>query len=97
MPCKMCASEQLLDCPAELNFTLPGLSRIDQASVYVSRKVLVCLNCGYAGIVIPAQKFELLKQRMGESLNGNGRRYESPSELFGFGGAETRNASTGSV
>ena len=96
MPCKMCASKQLLDCPAELNFTLPGLTRINQASVYVSRRVLVCLNCGYAEIVIPAQKLKQLKQGMGETLNENGRHYESTSEVFGFGGAEMRNASMGS-
>jgi len=96
MSCKVCASDQLLECPAELSFTFPGLKRVNVPAVYVCDDVLVCTNCGYAELVIPASKLEQLKQGMGESPSGNGRRYESISELFGFGGAETRNASKGS-
>jgi hypothetical protein len=82
------ASEQMLDCPTELNLHLSGLERIAQPSVYFSRKSLVCLDCGYAELVIPAPKLNRLKQGMSEPVNGNGHRGNiSTSELYGFGSA----------
>jgi len=97
MSCKLCSSDQLHDCPAELNFTFPGLKRVNVAAVYLCKKVLVCTNCGYAELVIPASTLNQLQRGMGEFPNGNGRHYGSTSELFGFDGAATRNASTGSL
>jgi len=93
----MCASDLQLDFSAELSFTFPGLGRVNVPAVYVCDDVLVCMNCGYVEVLIPASKLEQLKQGMGESPNGNGRHSCSTSKLFGFGGAETRNASTDSM
>jgi hypothetical protein len=74
MSCKVCSSFQQLDFPAELNFTFPGLRRTNLSAVYVCHRVLVCLDCGYAELVIPAPKLDRLKQGMGEPLTGNGHR-----------------------
>jgi hypothetical protein len=88
MSCKVCSSFQQLDCDAELNFTFPGLSRTNLTSVYICHRVLICLDCGYAELVIPESKLERLKQGMGEPLNGNGHRGNiGSSKLYGFGSA----------
>jgi hypothetical protein len=88
MSCKLCASEQQFDCPAELNFTFPGLKRTNLPAVYVCHRVLICLDCGYAELVIPKQKLGQLKSGMGEPLNGAGHRGKiDASELYGFGSA----------
>jgi hypothetical protein len=68
MSCKACASEQQLDGLAELNFILPGSGRLNLSSVFFSHKILVCLNCGYAELVIPAPHLEQLKHETVESL-----------------------------
>lgn len=90
MSCKNCASDQQLNFPAELNFTFPGLKRVNTPGVYLPHKVLVCTNCGYAELVIPASKLEQLKQGMGQFQNANGHRYSGTSELFGFASAAIR-------
>ena len=73
MSCKLCSSEEQFDCPAELNFTFPGLKRMNLPAVYVCHRVLVCLDCGYAELVVPLAKLERLRHGMGEPLNGIGR------------------------
>jgi hypothetical protein len=86
MSCKVCAYEQLLDCPAEFNLHLPGLERIAQPSIYFSRKMLVCTNCGNVELVIPALKLEELRRGMKDSTNGNGHLDNiGTAKLYGFG------------
>ncbi len=88
MSCRVCASnELLLDCPAELNLHLPGIERIAEPSVYFSRQILVCLNCGHADLVIPAAKLKQLREGLRHAANADSPR----SGLFGFGSALERN------
>jgi hypothetical protein len=92
MSCKLCSSTEQTYFPAEFNFSLPGLARINLSSVYYSHKILVCLDCGHAELVIPALKLGELRRGMEKSTNGN--IHNRTSELFGFGSVMTRNAST---
>jgi hypothetical protein len=62
MACSKCASAQQREFPAELTLAFGSLDKINQAPVYVCQKALVCLNCGYTEVVVPAPQLEQLKK-----------------------------------
>jgi hypothetical protein len=62
MACKGCESEKQQAIPVELVFAFPGIEGIKLSPVYVSHKVLVCLDCGYAQLVVPPAQLEQLKK-----------------------------------
>jgi hypothetical protein len=62
MACKVCASDNQQKFPGEMNVGFPGMNRVSLPSIYVSAALLVCLDCGYAEIVIPASRLERLKE-----------------------------------
>jgi hypothetical protein len=63
MQCKACKSGNLQKLDGELTASLPGLHAIKAPPVYVCQDVLVCLDCGFAELLIPASQLELLKTR----------------------------------
>jgi hypothetical protein len=63
MQCKACKSAYLQKLEGELTASVPGLDEIKIPPVYVSQNVLVCLDCGFAELLIPASQLELLKTR----------------------------------
>jgi hypothetical protein len=65
MPCKSCKSENLQTLDAEFTVSQPNLKDLSIPPVYVTRSILVCLDCGFSETVIPADKLPLLKR--GES------------------------------
>lgn len=62
MPCKACKSDNLQRLDGELTVTPPDLRGLKVAPVYVCRNVLICLDCGFAELVIPAEELGLLKE-----------------------------------
>ena len=62
MQCKACKSGNLQNLEGELTASLPGLDAIKIPPVYVSQNVLVCLDCGFAELLIPASQLKLLKR-----------------------------------
>ena len=62
MPCKACKSDNLQRLDGELTVTAPDLKGLKIAPVYVCRVVLICLDCGFAELVIPAEELRLLKK-----------------------------------
>ena len=62
MACKVCASDNQQKFPGEMNVGFPVISRVSLPSIYVSAALLVCLDCGYTEIVIPATQLERLKE-----------------------------------
>ena len=62
MACKVCASDNQQNFPGEMNVGFPGLTRVSLSSVYISAKLLVCLDCGHTDLLIPATKLEQLKE-----------------------------------
>jgi hypothetical protein len=62
MACKVCASDNQQNFPGEMNVGFPGIKRVGLSSVYISTKLLVCLDCGHAELLIPATKLERLKE-----------------------------------
>ena len=64
MACKACASESQQHFSGELTLVFPGVERLNLAPVYICQKILVCLNCGYTELLVPATGVEKLRKGM---------------------------------
>ena len=62
MGCKACNSENLQRMEGELTASLPSLSGLNVPPIYVCQSVLVCLDCGFTELVIPATELLSLKR-----------------------------------
>lgn len=62
MPCKACKSENLQKLDGELTVSIGNLEALNVSPVYVCQTVLVCLDCGFAELVIPAGELQSLKR-----------------------------------
>lgn len=62
MPCKACKSENLQRLEGELSASFPGVNALNVSPVYVCQRVLVCLDCGFAELVVPTRELQLLKK-----------------------------------
>jgi len=60
MSCKRCESGKLKDFSSEIAIHFPGGGGLNQHQVFVSPKLLVCLDCGFAEFVIPNDQRERL-------------------------------------
>ena len=64
MPCKGCTSDNQQYFSVDLALAFPGVERLKLSPVYVCPKILVCLDCGYAELVVAAAELERLKKGM---------------------------------
>ena len=62
MACKVCGSENLISLDGELSASFPSVKAVDFPPVYVCPKVLVCLDCGFAELIVPKKELESLKK-----------------------------------
>jgi hypothetical protein len=62
MACKGCASANLQRLKGELSASFPDLKRANLPPIYICQEVTVCLDCGYAELVIPTAELERLKK-----------------------------------
>ena len=62
MACKACNSENLQNLAGELTASLPNLKDLKVRPIYVCESVLVCLDCGFAELVIPPNELLTLKR-----------------------------------
>jgi hypothetical protein len=61
MACKSCASDNQSEFPAEFTISFATLqSALSTSPVYVARSLRVCLDCGFAEVVIPKTELRLL-------------------------------------
>lgn len=60
--CKFCDSEQLQPFTAEMAVHIPGKKNLDRPQVYVSAKLVVCLNCGTAQFAVPEAQLGQLRR-----------------------------------
>jgi hypothetical protein len=67
MACKQCASVAQQDFPGELTFDFPGVQRLNLSPVYFPHNILVCLDCGFAELVIPEPELDRLRKGMDAS------------------------------
>jgi hypothetical protein len=61
MECRVCKSESLQKFEGELTASLADLKFLP---VYICQSVLVCMNCGFAELLVPANDLQLLKRGM---------------------------------
>jgi hypothetical protein len=69
MACRACKSENLQKADGELTVSLPSLKALEVPPIYVCRVVLVCMDCGFTELVIPAA--ELLSLRKSKAAPGS--------------------------
>ena len=69
MACRACNSENLQRMDGELTASLPTLKGLKVSSLYVCQSVLVCLDCGFAELVIPTS--ELLSFKNAKAASGS--------------------------
>lgn len=62
--CKACGSEQVQKLDGELTASLADLKRLRASPVYVCQGILVCLDCGFAELVIPPSELQSLKAEL---------------------------------
>jgi hypothetical protein len=63
MPCKSCGSANQKKFIGEMGIRSPGLKNIDKPTVWVFPQLIVCLDCGTAGFVVPETELRLLANR----------------------------------
>lgn len=61
MTCKACKSENLQTFEGELTASLPDPKGVNVPPVYVCQSVLICLDCGFAELIVPRGELQSLK------------------------------------
>jgi hypothetical protein len=59
--CPRCASTNRKSFPAEIVLKFPDFAQIDRPPVYLPHPMLVCLDCGFADLVIAGPDLANLK------------------------------------
>jgi hypothetical protein len=62
MSCNKCASSNQRSFKSEMTIAFRELENVNQAPVYFSKDVAVCLDCGHLELSLPPAKLEQLKQ-----------------------------------
>ncbi len=60
MSCLMCVSAKQVEYSFEMMVHRDGLKNIDNASVLVLQKALICLDCGFSQFTVPKSELALL-------------------------------------
>jgi hypothetical protein len=60
MSCSSCQSNNQRDFGEEICIHFPGLKGLKKPLVWVFPKVLVCLDCGFAGFAVPETELRTL-------------------------------------
>jgi hypothetical protein len=61
MNCKRCGSDHRENFNGEVAIHFPGLEGLNKPIVWVFPRVVVCLDCGVAEFVLPAEQLLQLK------------------------------------
>jgi len=62
MACKVCASPNIQKLKGELSASFPDARRANLPPIYVCKEVVVCLDCGFTELVIPASELDRFKK-----------------------------------
>jgi hypothetical protein len=71
MSCKHCGSKNQETFEAELSACSSRIENLRQSHIYVCQRTLICLDCGYTDLKVPAAELRRLKQGS-SSLAGPG-------------------------
>jgi hypothetical protein len=62
MPCERCRSAVQKEFDGEVTASFPDINRSRFPPVYISQRISVCLDCGFAAFVMPAPELEQLRK-----------------------------------
>jgi hypothetical protein len=62
MKCRVCNSENVHRFAGELTASSPRIENVRTEPVYVCQDVLVCVDCGFAELIIPAKELGKLRR-----------------------------------
>lgn len=62
MACKVCNSEDLQKLDGEFTASLPNPKGLEVPPIYICQSLVVCLDCGFAELVIPTTELQSLKR-----------------------------------
>jgi hypothetical protein len=62
MQCKACRSDNVQKFAGELTASSLSVDNLKLAPVYVCQQVVVCVDCGFAELVVPPQELALLRK-----------------------------------
>jgi len=62
MSCKNCASDNLQNLKGELNASFPDMKNLAVRPIYVCQEILVCLDCGFTELRLPAAELQQIKR-----------------------------------
>lgn len=60
MDCKQCTSDHQSTFSTEMNIHFPGREGRDKPTVWVFPKIVLCLDCGFAELVVPKNELHAL-------------------------------------
>ena len=60
MRCRVCGSISQSKFIGEMGIRSPGLKNIDKPTVWVFPEIIICLDCGTAGFIVPEAELGLL-------------------------------------
>ena len=69
MACKVCKSENTQKFEGELTASLSDVRGLKAPPTYICQSVLVCLDCGFAELVIPTSELRALKDAKAASTS----------------------------
>ena len=72
MACKRCGSICQQEFSGELSVSFPYIKVVSLRPVYVCQHVLICLDCGFAELMIPEPELENLRR----GILGLGQRFD---------------------
>jgi hypothetical protein len=62
MACRACKSENVQKFEGELTASLPDVKAVNVPPVYICQSVLICLDCGFAELMVPTTELHSLKK-----------------------------------
>jgi hypothetical protein len=71
--CRSCGSETQQELVGELTASLPNIKGLTFRPLYASQHVWVCLDCGFAELVIPPAELQRLKKAVAPSSSPDSR------------------------
>jgi hypothetical protein len=78
MACRKCASANDRSFKAEVTAAFKEIESLNQAPVYMSQDILICLDCGHTELTFPPKALELL-QRTSSGRNSQSKSRQSGS------------------
>ena len=60
MTCNSCGLEKQREFTAEIAIHFPGLNGLEKPIVWLSPKLIICLNCGNAEFAVPESELRVL-------------------------------------